>query len=361
MNYINYGYDPQQSLESAFTGMRLEQPHPMYESMGREGSRLPVVNSSQQTPSSADLPLMHPSSTPLTNTSSNYMVSPGINKRQGTPSSLAAGGKKGGPLVRSRSGIWGQSGLERSNNGKEVGISASSTTHGSTNNFGDISASTAGTISGSRNLMDFATQTNSSFDTTFGSLTGNSLDAQSDDKTDTAELESLKLKLQFKETQNESLENEVQLLKSIFNQGLDYKQPEFRYEKQNSHVPPLSLEVPNNLETMFKRMSKSLQKKEEELAAANQTLESLLTALSLNPTNSVTKFGRYDPEALAHKTVVRLETLTKENQEMAKMLAYGRSKETQIELQLMKRENEELKAKIMELQQRTSNSIPSSN
>lgn len=94
--------------------------------------------------------------------------------------------------------------------------------------------------------------------------------------------------------------------------------------------------------------------------AANQTLESILTALALNPTNSMTKFGRYDPEALAHKMVVRLENLTKENKEMSKMLAYGRSKEAQIELQMMRNENEELKAKVMELQQATVDPTPSS-
>ncbi|GAV54732.1 hypothetical protein ZYGR_0AS00540 [Zygosaccharomyces rouxii] len=373
MNYMNYGYDPHQSLESAFTNMRLEQPHPMYETMDRDGTKIPLLNSSQQTPLSTDSHLMHPLPTPLSNKSSNYMASPPVNKSQGTPTSLAAASHKGGnsTLANPRSSIWGQNSLDSKFNSK--GLGADSTANGedgggniNNNVLSEISTSTTGTISASKNFMDFNTQANSSsFDTTFGSLANHSMEQQqqkmnNNRKDAKTELESLKLKLQFKETQNESLENEVQMLKGIFNQGLDHKQSEFKNERQNPHVPPLSLEIPDSVENMFKKMSESLQKKDEELIAANQTLESILTALALNPTNSMTKYGRYDPEALAHKTVVRIETLTKENQEMSKMLAYGRSKEAQIELQLMKKENEELKAKVMELQQSTINPTPSS-
>ncbi|CAR28321.1 hypothetical protein ZYGR_0R00550 [Zygosaccharomyces rouxii] len=374
MNYMNYGYDPHQALESAFTNLRLEQPHPMYETMDRDGTKIPLLNSSQQTPLSADPQLMHPLPTPLSNKSSNYMLSPTVNKGQSTPTSIAAAGQKGGSgaLTNPRSSIWGQNALDAKFSSKELGVD--STGNGdnggsNTNNnvLSETSTSTAGTISASKNLMDFNTQaSSSSFDTTFGSLANHSMEQQqqkanNNRKDAKTELESLKLKLQFKETQNESLEHEVQMLKSIFNQGLDHKQSEFKNERQNPHVPPLSLEIPDSVEDMFKKMSKSLQKKDEELIAANQTLESILTALALNPTNSMTKYGRYDPEALAHKTVVRIETLTRENQEMSKMLAYGRSKEAQIELQLMKKENEELKAKVMELQQSTINPTPSSN
>lgn len=369
MNYTNYGYDPQQALESAFINMRLEQPHPMYDSVDRDGTKVPLINSSQQTPLSVDPHLINPLPTPLSNKSSNYMASPTVNKSQGTPNSLAAGHKGGNStLGNRRSGIWGQNPLESKFSSKDLSAdSAGNGVNGGGNVFSEISTSTTGTISASKNSMDFNAQVNSSsFDTTFGSLANHSMEEQqqklSNNRKDTkVELESLKLKLQFKETQNESLENEVQMLKNIFNQGLDHKQTEFKSEKQNPHIPPLYLEIPENIENMFKKMSKSSQKKDEELMATNQTLESILTALALNPTNSMTKYGRYDPEALAHKTVVRIEALTKENQEMSKMLAYGRSKEAQIELQLLKKENEELKAKIMELQHSTLNATPSSN
>lgn len=164
-------------------------------------------------------------------------------------------------------------------------------------------------------------------------------------------VESLKLKLQIKETQNECLENEIQKFKTMFNQGLSYKQSEFKYERQNSHALCRPIEVPHNLELIFKNLSNTLHNREEELLETKQTLETVLTALALDPSNSVTKYGRYDAENISHKMVVRLETLTNENREMSKMLAYGRSKEVQIELQLARKEISELKTKISELHQ----------
>lgn len=164
-------------------------------------------------------------------------------------------------------------------------------------------------------------------------------------------IKSLNLRLQVKETQNESLESEIQKLKKTFNEALNFKQSEHKFEKQNSHAGSTPIEVPTSVEQVFKKLSSSLEKKDKELEETKQTLESVLTALALNPTNSVTKYGRYDAEALAHKMVVRLETLTKENQEMAKMLAYGRAKEVQIELQLARMENRELKDTVSKLKQ----------
>ena len=161
--------------------------------------------------------------------------------------------------------------------------------------------------------------------------------------------EALEVELQIKESQIESLENEIQRLKKVFNEGLSYKQNEYKYAKEHSHIPQ-TFELPASLEVIFRKLSSSLRVKEKELAETKENLESILTALALNPTNSVTKYGRYDAESIAHKMVVRLENLTSENKEMAKMLAYGRSKETQIELQLAKKENIELREKIASLE-----------
>lgn len=202
---------------------------------------------------------------------------------------------------------------------------------------------------------------NSSFNTSFEAAAnpkadhafcyGDAIRSSEANGPDSNVIESLNLKLQIKETQNESLENEIQKLRSVFNEALDFKQSESKFERQNSHTDSASIEVPTSVEQVFKKMSTSLKKKDEELEETKQTLESVLTALALNPTNSVTKYGRYDAEALAHKMVVRLETLTKENQEMAKMLAYGRAKEVQIELQLARMENRELRDTISEFNQ----------
>lgn len=104
--------------------------------------------------------------------------------------------------------------------------------------------------------------------------------------------------------------------------------------------------IPENVETILTTLATNLKDTQAKLKETEDNLESILTAIALNPTNAVTKDGRYDIETIAHKMIVRLEILTKENKEMAKMLSYGKSKEVHIELNLVRRENDELKEKI---------------
>lgn len=151
--------------------------------------------------------------------------------------------------------------------------------------------------------------------------------------------------LQIKETQMESLEEEIQRFRGLLNQGINYNQTAYKLRHDNARSDSM-IEIPKNLEQLFRRMSITLQEREDELADVRTRLESVLTALALDPSNSITKYGRYDAETIAHKTVVRIETLARENTEMAKMLAYGRAKETQIEIELLKRENYELRQQL---------------
>ncbi|XBW35454.1 hypothetical protein QEN19_001024 [Hanseniaspora menglaensis] len=118
-------------------------------------------------------------------------------------------------------------------------------------------------------------------------------------------------------------------------------------------------EIPNSINELILRLSKKNEANNEKIKDLETRLDSIVTAVMMNPmnisgngnmiNNVSTDHGRYDEEAIAHKLVVRLETLTKENEEMGKMLSYGRSKEYQIDIKLLKRENEILKAKISEL------------
>lgn len=163
---------------------------------------------------------------------------------------------------------------------------------------------------------------------------------------------SLKNKLHLKDVQLESLENEIRKLKEIFNKGIEISKEKKNTMDQDYNITVKEIEVPNSLDIIFRKLSTALQNREKELEEANNNLESLLTALALNPTNPSIKFGRYDPEELAHKTVVRLETLTKENQEMARMLSFGRAKEKQIAFEILKKENKELKDQIKQLNEK---------
>ncbi|CCE61480.1 hypothetical protein TPHA_0A04040 [Tetrapisispora phaffii CBS 4417] len=161
--------------------------------------------------------------------------------------------------------------------------------------------------------------------------------------------ENLELMLHIKDAQIESLDNEIRKIKNILNEEVNKEQliPQSNTSEQ-------SLEIPQSLLHIFKRLSTALQETEFELEETNKVLESLLTAIALEPSNTSTKFGRYDVESLAHKMIVRIETLTSENQEMTKMIAYGRSKEKQIELELLKSENRNLKEQLLQLQDRES-------
>lgn len=359
MNYINYGYEPDQTFESSFNNLSLKQAdhQQVCNPVEKKDADHALAASVQQNTSSDKSNLSHDFATSITNSTPSYIAPPNMHNYhfQGVRGNLTAGGN--GPtgktdMNRSGSGYW----LDTGSTNKILSGFNANVGDGSSGG-GDMTTSTAGNVSASRNFMDSLNHNkSSSFNTSFDTFASNdNVDPNSPlDHADILKpetVESLQLRIQLKETQNECLENEIQKLKSIFNKGLNYKQSEVKYEKQNSHIPSISLDIPSNLELVFRKLSDSLQKKEEELSDTKQTLESVLTALALSPTNSITKYGRYDAEALAHKMVVRIETLTKENQEMAKMLAYGRSKETQIELQLMKKENGELKGQIIELQQ----------
>ncbi|KAG0655019.1 hypothetical protein C6P45_003203 [Maudiozyma exigua] len=149
----------------------------------------------------------------------------------------------------------------------------------------------------------------------------------------------MRLEFQIKETQIETLEQEVQTLKNLL-------------EAQNKTTvnSTTTTIIPNNIEEIFISLSNSLEKKEEELKESKNITESLITAITLNPTNNITKDGRYDPETIAHKLMNRLEILTNENKEMGKMLSYGRSQEMSIQMNLLTVENIELKEKIAQLE-----------
>ncbi|AMD20988.1 HEL293Cp [Eremothecium sinecaudum] len=212
--------------------------------------------------------------------------------------------------------------------------------------------STAGTLTTASIMDGHTAKSSSGLNTTFGT-TSSQQSSPSQGALDS--MESLRLELQLKETQIESLEDEITKLKGIFNQGLTFKQQEQQMQRrklrqQTLELDHMSVEIPANLEIIFNKLATSLKRKDEELEDTRKRLESIMTAISLNPTNSVTRFGRYDEEALAHKMVVRLEMLTKENQEMAKLLSYGRSKETHIELELLKKVNLELQKKTEQLE-----------
>ena len=154
----------------------------------------------------------------------------------------------------------------------------------------------------------------------------------------------MRLEFQIKETQIETLEQEVKTLKNL----LEAQQN--KTNLNNVTTATTATTIPTSIEEVFTTLSESLEKKDQELKESKNITESLITAITLNPTNNITKDGRYDPETIAHKLMNRLEILTEENKEMGKMLSYGRSQEMSIQMNLLTSENTDLKNKIIQLE-----------
>ncbi|CCH47164.1 DNA double-strand break repair rad50 ATPase [Wickerhamomyces ciferrii] len=149
--------------------------------------------------------------------------------------------------------------------------------------------------------------------------------------------ERLKIDLKIKESQIESLENEIQRL-SESQKILDNKSRLSNINQQ--------LVIPKNINEIFTKLTTNYNKLELELQDTKKRLESLITAISLNPSNSITNNGRYDELEISHKIILKLDLLKKENEELLNQLSFGKSKEVDIELNLLKMENEQLKEKL---------------
>ncbi|CCD22894.1 Mum2p NDAI_0A07400 [Naumovozyma dairenensis CBS 421] len=158
-------------------------------------------------------------------------------------------------------------------------------------------------------------------------------------------LESLKEKLSIKDIQVGKLDDEIQHLKSLLGHTITYN------DKINESCTDDSSSgdtfISANLEKKTKELVEKICIKDRELKELNDKYEELYLKVTMSTSsNSITKNGRYDVETMMHKMIIRFETLSKENDDMARMLSYGRSKEIDVELLLLDMENAELREKI---------------
>ena len=167
-----------------------------------------------------------------------------------------------------------------------------------------------------------------------------------------SELEEKDTKSKVKQHDAESPNYSIFSTDSIIDNDLSEKTgfPSSASAKKN-----VSFEIPKTHEELYIRLNEKLRSTQEELEETNLRLESILTAIALNPTQSVISSGRYDEEEVAHRIVTKLQLLTEENDEMAKMLSYGKSKEKDIEIGLLRKQNIELKEKITKLESKVIN------
>lgn len=169
--------------------------------------------------------------------------------------------------------------------------------------------------------------------------------------------EQTRLEFQIKETQIEQLEAEVRALRgagagastSGAGSGLAANNTGTGNNSSNAGVPPAPLSIPSSVDGVFARLAAALAESEARARDATAALEAALAADSVGSVGAMSSRATSrsessaDTEATAHRVLTRLEALSRENQELARMLAYGRAQQAAVQLQLLRRENAALR------------------
>lgn len=151
--------------------------------------------------------------------------------------------------------------------------------------------------------------------------------------------ESYRTKLQLKDIIISKLESELEKMKEFHDTVLK--------TKGNTQG---DFEVPKNYEELYHKLVDKIQSTEAELNDTKLRLESLVTAISMNPNPTNYKNGRYDEQEVSHKIISKLKLLSEENEELSRMLSYGKSKEKDIEIALLRKQNNDLLEKVSKLE-----------
>lgn len=165
--------------------------------------------------------------------------------------------------------------------------------------------------------------------------------------------EQTRLEFQIKETQIEQLEAEVRALRGAgagaSTGGLAPNNTGTGNNSSNAGVPPAPLSIPSSVDGVFARLAAALAESEARARDATAALEAALAADSVGSVGAMSSRATTrsessaDTEATAHRVLTRLEALSRENQELARMLAYGRAQQAAVQLQLLRRENAALR------------------
>ena len=166
--------------------------------------------------------------------------------------------------------------------------------------------------------------------------------------------EQTRLEFQIKETQIEQLEAEVRALRGAGAGaggagGLAPNNTGTGNNSSNAGVPPAPLSIPSSVDGVFARLAAALAESEARARDATAALEAALAADSVGSVGAMSSRATTrsessaDTEATAHRVLTRLEALSRENQELARMLAYGRAQQAAVQLQLLRRENAALR------------------
>ncbi|GMM32893.1 Mum2 protein [Saccharomycopsis crataegensis] len=104
---------------------------------------------------------------------------------------------------------------------------------------------------------------------------------------------------------------------------------------------------------LYAQLVEHTESQERKLKDTNARLEAIMTAMAIAPPNGITKYGKYDVQEVAHRFLIKQETLKQENTEFKKLLDYGKAKEHDIiigllvnEMKTLSRQKERLEKEI---------------
>ncbi|ODQ68441.1 hypothetical protein NADFUDRAFT_39817 [Nadsonia fulvescens var. elongata DSM 6958] len=127
------------------------------------------------------------------------------------------------------------------------------------------------------------------------------------------------------------------------------KEHNLKCTNETTHLRKLLLDNNNNvstihhvdpaIETMFKKLSSLTQEQDHDIVHLKNQLQAALAMLNTN-----------GDDTMARRLVARLESLTEENTQLSKMLSFGRAQQKNVEIGMLKYENNALKLRIKDYQ-----------
>lgn len=107
----------------------------------------------------------------------------------------------------------------------------------------------------------------------------------------------------------------------------------------------------NSMEQIYQDMTKSLEEKERTIKKLQLELEAVWTSICVAGKDQfafeqLASKTPSDPTALAHRLIMRMQSLADENKMLGEMLSYGRAAQKELELGALRRENQNLKERL---------------
>lgn len=149
-------------------------------------------------------------------------------------------------------------------------------------------------------------------------------------------IEAVKMELLFKEQVNKSLSQNVTELKANYD----------KLKATTESTGKDSLSMPSNFHQLFKDLTRTLNERTLELDDTKARLEAVLVGITMNKDKTITDYGSFDAQELAHRITNKMTVLRAENEALLDMVSYSNKQSFMVELGMLRSENKSLKEKL---------------